>query len=112
MKIVMKDRKLLDRAYFASLGRWGVVDWAWLEKLRAIAGMTLEVETEYLFRDQFNTAPIPGVSESGMRIMGAFVERVVDDARLSRPRCQKCGEFYEETKQRCRHCWDTAEVAQ
>jgi hypothetical protein len=63
----------------------------WVETLKKVDGQTLEVETEYLFSDQFNTAPIPGVSENGLRLMVGDVAEVIDDERPGRGRCQWCG---------------------
>jgi hypothetical protein len=36
----------------------------WLMKL---AGQEIEVKTDYLFSDQYNTPPIDGISENGLR---------------------------------------------
>jgi hypothetical protein len=54
--------------------------------LEKVNGMTLEVETKYLFKDQFNTAPIPGVTELGLRVMEEYVEEVIDDERKKHAR--------------------------
>lgn len=56
----------------------------WSAMLKKVEGQWLEVETDYLFADQFNTVPIPGVSEDGMRIMAADVEEIEDDIRAGR----------------------------
>lgn len=64
---------------------------AWYEMLQKVQGKTLRVETKYLFHDQYNTAPIPGVSSRGIRIMQESVERVLDDTRQGKARCQWCG---------------------
>lgn len=50
--------------------------------LDAIAGQIIEIETRYLFADQFNTVSIKGVSDSGLRIHANLVDKVIDDARL------------------------------
>ena len=63
----------------------------WADMLKKVEGKWLEVETEYLFKDQFNTAPIPGVSELGMRIMIEDVEEIEDDIREGLSRCNFCG---------------------
>ena len=63
----------------------------WAEILRKIEGKWLEVETKYLFKDQFNTAPVPEVSESGLRIMENCVAEVENDARRELVRCRYCG---------------------
>jgi hypothetical protein len=52
--------------------------------MQAVAGKWLEVETRHLFQDQFNTVPIKGVSEHGLRVMACHVERIWCDFRLYR----------------------------
>lgn len=67
------------------------VNWEWAELMAKVAGMTLEVETEHLFKDQYSTVPIPGISEKGLRIMQNVVEEVIDDERPGKARCRWCG---------------------
>jgi len=62
--------------------------------LEQVQGRILEVDTDYLFTDQFNTVPIPGVSNNGMRIMDDLVEEVIDDERIGSFRCQYCGKWW------------------
>ena len=79
----------------------------WFNQLEAIAGKTIEVETKHLFKDQFNTAPIEGVSEIGMRIMVESVEEVIDDEREYMLKCTYCGQMSEVgtvTSEVCPHC--------
>jgi hypothetical protein len=59
--------------------------------LDKIAGQEIEVETDHLFLDQFNTVPIPGVSEKGLRVTNQNITRVIDDVRPFKMRCQFCG---------------------
>jgi len=63
----------------------------WYDTLQAIAGQEIEVETKYLFINQFNTIPIPNVSKNGLRIMIESVEYVIDDERYGKMKCQYCG---------------------
>ena len=63
----------------------------WYALLEAIAGKEIEIETNHLFIDQFNTVPIPGVSENGARIMISMVEYVIDDERYGKMKCRYCG---------------------
>jgi len=67
------------------------VNWEWAELMAKVAGMTLEVKTEHLFKDQYSTVPIPGISEKGLRIMQNVVEEVIDDERPGKARCRWCG---------------------
>lgn len=53
----------------------------WENMLKAVEGKWLDVETDWLFKNQFNTAPIPGVSELGMRVMAEDVEEIEGDVR-------------------------------
>ena len=59
--------------------------------LKPVSGMFLTVETDYLFGDQFNTAPVPGISESGFRVMMRDVAEIIGDVRPGRMRCNWCG---------------------
>jgi hypothetical protein len=86
--------RISDKAYHIYIGgvhNGRTINWEWADKLKELQGETLEVETEYLFRDQFNTAPIDGISDNGMRIMAESVAEVIDDERPGRMRCEWCG---------------------
>lgn len=74
----------------------------WADMLRKVEGKWLEVETEYLFADQFNTAPIQGVSESGMRIMGEDVEEVRGDVRPGRCLDRWTNKNYDSLPEECK----------
>ena len=67
------------------------LDQRYFEMLEAVDGQALEVETEHLFEDQYNTAPITGVSDNGLRVMDYLVEEVIDDARIGKMKCNYCG---------------------
>jgi rRNA maturation endonuclease Nob1 len=90
MKIkIKKDAKAI---YIGGGGRLPV-NWEWVAILEKIAGTTIEVETDFLFKDQFNTVPVPGVAEKGLRIMQDVVEEVIDDVRPGKARCNWCGKI-------------------
>ena len=77
----------------------------WYDMLGKIQGMTLEVETNYLFMDQFNTVPIPGISKNGIRATAYMVESVIDDVRHSKNKCGWCGHHQEKSEgAECLHC--------
>lgn len=59
--------------------------------LKPVSGRLLTVETDFLFGDQFNTAPVPGISESGFRVMIADVSEIIGDIRPDYMRCNWCG---------------------
>jgi len=75
----------------------------WVKMLEQIEGMTIEVETDCLFKDQFNTVPIPNVSESGMRIEQGLVEEVIDDIRPGKMKCNMCGHISDKASL-CERC--------
>jgi hypothetical protein len=68
----------------ASPQAYGLHNEEFYNMLKKVQDTWLEVEIDYLFSDQFNTAPIPGVSESGMRIMAESVEEIEGDIRPGR----------------------------
>ena len=107
MEIKIKGNAHEIYAARVNTGHYMSLNDEWYNQLKAIAGKTLVVETKYLFKDQFNTAPIEGVSEIGMRIMVESVEEVIDDEREYTIRCTYCGKtsyVNMVTSERCPHC--------
>lgn len=102
MQIVIRNDAA--KVYMRQRALHGVVNWDWYKMLEQVQGMTLEVKTDYLFADQYNTAPIPGVSEQGMRIMDESVEAVIDDIRLSRKFCRYCHHHSDINADSCENC--------
>ena len=105
--------KIMDNAsgYYRSLqlcggrgNRCNIFNEKWYEILKKIDGKTLEVETKYLFKDQFNTVPIKDVSEQGLRIMGNMVDEVMDDVRIDKKKCCYCGTVTENINKKCPKC--------
>lgn len=93
MKIVVKtDAAEIYRQSCRILGKISpaLFNYSWFQTLKAIEGKTLEVDTKYLFSDQFNTLPIKGLSENGLRIMADSVDEVIDDIRDNVGCCQFC----------------------
>ena len=72
-------------------------------KLHKVEGRWVEVDTEYLFTSQFNTKPIPGITESGLRIYGGDVDIIENDERIGRSRCGYCG-LWATTGEPCKGC--------
>ena len=60
------------------------------EQLKCVEGKKLEVETKWLFDNQYNTGPIDGVSENGLRVMDADVEYTILDVRPDLLFCDWC----------------------
>lgn len=101
--------------------RFSPINWKWVAVMRLAAGRTFYVETEYLFEDQYNTAPVLPVfvddwiaelvkkepiyegrqkdlaeakislTTTGLRIMDSDVAAVINDARPGKMRCHWCG---------------------
>jgi len=69
--------------------------------LTRLADQEVEVETKYLFDDQYNTPPLDGVSENGLRIMERYVEAIIDDVRPGMVKCRWCGNNYNDTGSYC-----------
>jgi len=72
-------------------------------QMAAVAGTWLDVETEHLFQDQFNTGPIEGVSANGLRVNVRDVEEIEDDARIGVVKCSWCY-GYSEDGDTCAKC--------
>jgi len=61
------------------------------DMLKKVQGQWLEVETDHLFDDQYNTPPVPGVSELGLRVMDHSVAEIEGDVRPRATKCWYCG---------------------
>ncbi len=79
------------RKYYIASSMGTFINWDWANTMEQVQGMVLEVETEYLFKNQYNTVPVPGVSDNGLRIMDNMVSEVIDDEREGKARCNWCG---------------------
>lgn len=100
MKI--KIRQNARAHYISDCVRKESINWKWADTLEKVQGMELEVETDFLFKDQYNTAPIPEIGIPGLRIMQRDILEVIDDVRLGMSRCGWCGKS---TKQD-NPCWN------
>jgi len=82
---------------------------SWEHILYKIAGKKLEVDTTYLFKDQYNTPPLKDISDLGLRIMENLVEYVEGDIRPAYNRCNYCGKKSLKSKsiEGCPHCKKT-----
>jgi len=71
------------------------VNWHWAETLSKIEGMRIEIETEFLFVNQFNTVPIKGVSDEGLRLMAMDCSKIEFEGGADYEwYLEKCSEFY------------------
>jgi len=108
MRIKINDnaaRNYVHRCYrHAHASAYGLHRQDFMNMLSAIEGKWIEVETKFLFRDQFNTVPIPGVSELGMRIMQTEVVKIQNDIRRYWQRCGYCGKNVSIDYNVCNHC--------
>lgn len=80
------------------------------DMITAVQGMTIEIETKYLWDDQFNTVPIEGISKNGLRILDfkgekSIIEEIIDDERPSREKCIICGHYIREGDSPNAPCW-------
>lgn len=78
----------------------------WERAMSKIAGKLLDVDTEMLFKDEYNTMPIPGVSKKGIRIFDSYVDEIIDDIRPGKARCDFCEKVSDSVK-RCTNCGRT-----
>lgn len=67
----------------------------YFDKLKEIEGKEIEVETKYLFRDQFNV--------EGLRVMARSVEKVIDDKRIGRYFDRWTHKNHAEIPEECKH---------
>ena len=100
----IRIRKDVKTVYLSCRG--GAYNQKWVDLIESVAGKTLEVETEYLFKDQFNVGPVDG-SENGLRIMASYVEEVIGDIRPLKKKCNWCGKISSYKVQECPHCKKT-----
>lgn len=80
------------------------------DMITAIEGMEIKVETKYLWKDQFNTAPIEGISKNGLRILDfegdeSIIEKIIDDVRPQRKTCDSCGNYARDGDLQDDPCW-------
>jgi len=101
IKIKPNARQVYRNNTMSALWNFG-----WMKTLDKISGKILEVETEYLFSDQYNTVAIEGVSENGLRVMEELVDEVINDKRKGKARCGWCGTTTDATKP-CSKCEKT-----
>jgi len=59
--------------------------------LGQVEGQWVEVNTAYLFADQFNTQPIRKVSKKGLRVHYLEVQAIEGDVRPTATKCPCCG---------------------
>ena len=78
----------------------------WETVLATIAGMVVEVETQYLYKDQFKTKPIPPHNKLGYTLPSYLIEYVIGDIRPAYNRCAQCGNksLKSDPSGRCPHC--------
>jgi len=97
----------------------------WCKMLDSISGQTIELETKHLFKNQWNTASISGVSEQGLRVfdwardivdnrsmmVGHYLEQTDEmrEVRRNTLKCGYCGKQEAAAKGYvfCPHCLDS-----
>lgn len=68
----------------------------WQDAMNAMRGQWVEVETEHLFRNQFNVATA--------RVMACDIDGVKDDVRPFRKKCNWCGLHSAHVVKKCPNC--------
>ena len=76
----------------------------WEAMLNRLEGRWLEVETDHLFSNQFNTAPIEGESESGLRLYLQDIDAIEGDVREGVVKCRWCGGYDHDHDGVCDKC--------
>lgn len=84
MKLVIKKNAVEVAKNHGSFSYHGYLDY-----VSRIAGTTVDVETDFLFEDQYN------IVQENLRVHDEIVEEVIDDARTGRQRCNYCGKHSE-----------------
>lgn len=64
---------------------------------KKLDGMTVELETKHLFDNQWNTGPIEGITENGLRVFDWFIQAEHGNIRDSAPYGIKRGHYLEQT---------------
>lgn len=85
--------------------------------IKKIQSTWVEVDTDFIWDDQYNTVSIVGVSKNGIRILDfnneqefSIIDTIEGDVRLHRLKCSKCGHYernpakYPTTRQTGK-CW-------
>ena len=103
-------------------------NWDWAYLLEVLQGETLEVETDFLFHDQYNTSPVAEerveplmarldpcrsqqtrdyihkvLTGTGIRVIWYIASEVIDDVRPGMMRCNWCGKCAP-VADACPHC--------
>lgn len=95
--------KIVDRPWFT----WQTSK-QYMERIKALAGQWLEVETEYLFKSGFNTpSENPELYENGLRVSTKDVAEIKDDMRRYRKFCHYCHHHSALVEKVCKHCGHT-----
>jgi hypothetical protein len=81
----------------------GFSEMNWAKAMREIEGQWIEIETKYLFNDQYSTVGVRHAS-NGLRIMEADVADIRDDARIGRSICRWCNRNCPSDFMFCPHC--------
>ena len=84
MEILIKDKE-----FHASNQRWA-------DAMNLMRGQWIEVETERLFKDQFNVATA--------RVHLCDIDAIKNDVRPFRQRCNWCGKHSPVVLKKCEHC--------
>ncbi|MCH4825181.1 hypothetical protein [Planococcus halocryophilus] len=62
----------------------------WEVFLANVAGLELEVDEENLFKYEYDVLPVHGITKSKIRVLDDYVEKVIDDERIGKAKCDFC----------------------
>lgn len=72
---------------------FGIISDYWDIIFNKISGKTLEVNTDLLFKDEYNIKPKKGILNNEIRMFDEYIDKIIDDARIGKPYCTFCDHF-------------------
>ena len=122
-KEYLKLKNLLESKGYKLFDSIGPDDYEWYKKIIFLLNNeTIELETNYIFNNQWNTTPILNISEHGIRVMdwaeaiypnrkikeGYYLEMTSEMTNIRKvmTRCHYCGkmQYRKEGVEKCEHC--------
>lgn len=81
----------------------GFSEMGWAKAMKEIEGKWVEIDTRYLFNNQYSTVGVRHAS-NGLRITEDDIVDIVDDARVGRSICNWCNRNCPSDFMFCPHC--------
>jgi hypothetical protein len=76
---------------------------SWEEIFRSISGKWVEVDTDHLHKYDYYLKPIDGLFDEPILVEEDFIEKIKDDIRYGKARCDLCGNVSED-REVCSEC--------